>query len=272
MRKKQRSMNESIIDFHVHAFPEELVPRAMKVLLAEAPGIKAYLDGTVADLLRSMDEAGIDKSVVCCIATRPAQFETILRWCESIRCERLIAFPSVHPADADCVEHVRQIKRAGFKGVKLHPFYQDFYACEKRVLPVYAEAASQDLILVMHTGYDIAFPRIRRADPKMVAEIQEMFPTLKFVATHLGAWQQWDEVERYLMGRKIRMEISFALEDLGVERSRKIILQHPDGYVLFGTDSPWTDQSQTLSLLKKLELPAKKLKGILAGNARVLLG
>jgi len=263
---------ESIIDFHAHAFPDDLAPRAMKVLLAEAPGIKAYRDGTVSDLLRSMDEAGIEKSVVCCIATRPAQFETILRWCDKIRSERIIAFPSVHPGDADCVEQVRQIKQAGFKGVKLHPFYQDFFACEKRVLPVYEEAASQDLILVMHTGYDIAFPRIRRADPKMVGEIQEMFPTLKFVATHLGAWQQWDEVERYLMGRKIRMELSFALDDLGVERSRKIILQHPDEYVFFGTDSPWTDQAQTLSLLKKLQLPTKKLRRILAGNARDLLG
>ena len=45
----------------------------MKTLLAEAPGIKAYLDGTIADLLRSMDKAGIEKSVVCCIATRPEQ-------------------------------------------------------------------------------------------------------------------------------------------------------------------------------------------------------
>jgi len=205
--------------------------------------------------------------VVCCIATRPAQFDTILRWCETIRCERLIPFPSVHPAAPDCVAQVRRIKQAGFKGVKFHPFYQDFFAGEDRMLPVYEEAASQDLIVVMHTGYDIAFPRIRRADPKMVCEIQDRFPTLKFVATHLGAWQQWDEVERHLMGRKIRMEISFAMQDLDAERARRIIMEHPEQYVLFGTDSPWTDQAQSLSLLKKLSLPAKKLERILAGNA-----
>ncbi len=271
MRKEKMSMDEDIIDFHVHAFADDLAPRAMKALLAEAPGIKAYLDGTVADLLRSMDEAGIGKSVVCCIATRPAQFDTILRWCETIRCERLIPFPSVHPAAPDCVAQVRRIKQAGFKGVKFHPFYQDFFAGEDRMLPVYEEAASQDLIVVMHTGYDIAFPRIRRADPKMVCEIQDRFPTLKFVATHLGAWQQWDEVERHLMGRKIRMEISFAMQDLDAERARRIIMEHPEQYVLFGTDSPWTDQAQSLSLLKKLSLPAKKLERILAGNARDLL-
>ena len=141
-----------------------------------------------------------------------------------------------------------------------------------QLLPIYEEAAAQDLILVMHTGYDIAFPRIRRADPKMVCEIQDRFPALKFVATHLGAWQQWDEVERYLMGRKIRMEISFAMQDLGTEQARRIIMEHPEQYVFFGTDSPWTDQGQTLSLLKKMSLPEKKLKRILAGNARDLLG
>jgi hypothetical protein len=68
------------------------------------------------------------------------------------------------------------------------------------------------------------------------------------------------------------MDISFAMEELGPEQSRQMIMDHADGYVLFGTDSPWTDQSQTLNLLKKMRLPQKKLQGILAGNALGLLG
>jgi len=30
-------MNEGIIDFHTHAFPDELAPRAMKKLMEETP-------------------------------------------------------------------------------------------------------------------------------------------------------------------------------------------------------------------------------------------
>jgi predicted TIM-barrel fold metal-dependent hydrolase len=265
-------MKHRIIDFHTHAFPEALAPRAMKTLLAEAPGVHAHLDGTVADLLRSMDQAGIERSVVCCIATKPEQFEPILRWCLAIRSERLIPFPSVHPADPACAEHIRQIRAQGFLGIKLHPFYQDFFADEDRMSAFYTEVVQQDLLLVMHTGYDIAFPRIRRADPQKLLDIVAAFPTLKLITTHLGAWQQWDEVRRHLLGRDIYMEMSFALEELGPALAREMILGHPDGYLLFGTDSPWTDQRATLTLLENLQIPGKKLRHVLADNALRLLG
>jgi predicted TIM-barrel fold metal-dependent hydrolase len=265
-------MEHRIIDFHTHAFPDALASRAMKTLLAEAPGVRAYLDGTVADLLRSMDKTGIEKGVVCCIATKPEQFEPILRWCAAIRSERLIPFPSVHPADPASIDGIRRIRAEGFHGIKLHPFYQDFFADEDRMFPFYEETVRQNLLLVMHTGYDIAFPRIRRADPQKVLGIVETFPDLKLVTTHLGAWQQWDEVRRHLVGRRIYMEMSFALEELGPTQARELILGHPDGYMLFGTDSPWTDQAGTLTLLENLRLPEKKLKQILSENALGLLG
>ncbi len=265
-------MEHRIIDFHAHAFPDALAPRAMKVLLEEAPEARAYLDGTIGDLLRSMDRTGIEKSVVCCIATKPEQFEPILRWCAQISSERIIPFPSVHPADSAWREAIVRIREEGFRGIKLHPFYQDFFADEDRMLRFYEEVSRQDLLLVMHTGYDIAFPRVRRADPEKLLRIKETFPTLKFITTHLGAWRQWDEVRQYLIGREIYMEISFGLDELSPEPAREMIMNHPDGYILFGTDSPWTDQYQTLSLLKNLNLPEGKLGGILAGNALSVLG
>ncbi len=261
-----------IVDFHTHAFPDALAARAMKTLLEETPGLPAYLDGTVGDLLRSMDRTGIEKSVVCCIATKPEQFEPILAWCEHIRSDRLIPFPSVHPSDPSVADHVRRVRKAGFQGIKLHPYYQDFFAEEDRMLALYEAADRSDLLLVMHTGYDVAFPRIRRADPARILGVKERFPGLKLVATHLGAWQQWDEVRSQLIGRMVPMEISFALDELDTEQARSMILEHPDGCVLFGTDSPWTEQGQTLSLLERLQLPREKLRAILADNALALLG
>ncbi|MBE3145282.1 MAG: hypothetical protein IMZ61_15395, partial [Planctomycetes bacterium] len=50
-------MTEDIIDFHAHAFPDELAPRAMK-LLAEAPDVNAFLDGTIKALSNSMERNG----------------------------------------------------------------------------------------------------------------------------------------------------------------------------------------------------------------------
>lgn len=265
-------MQRPVIDFHTHAFPDALASNAMQTLLAEAPGITAHLDGTVDALLRSMDAAGIEKSVICCIATKAKQFGPILRWCQDVRSDRLIPFPSVHPADPERIAHIREIKAEGFLGIKVHPFYQEFYAAEDRMRPFYDEVCRQGLLLVMHTGYDIAFPRQRRADPVTVLRLTETFADLRLVATHLGAWQQWDEVRQHLLGREIYIEISFALEELGPTVSREMLMNHPGEYLLFGTDSPWTEQGRTLGLIEGLGLPEKRLNQLLSGNAARLLG
>ncbi|HUT31695.1 MAG TPA: amidohydrolase family protein [Sedimentisphaerales bacterium] len=265
-------MAQRIIDFHTHAFPDELAPRAMRKLLEEAPDVRAYLDGTLSQLLDSMDKAGIEKSIVCCIATRPEQFDSIFQWCKQVRSERLIMFPSFHPLDPKWTDRMRQLKAEGFRGIKFHPFYQDFYVDEKRLFEIYEQVCREDLLVVMHTGYDIAFPRVRRADPERLVKIKQAFPELKFITTHLGAWEQWDEVRQSLIGRQIYMEISFALEYLEAGTAREMIMNHPEEYVLFGTDSPWTDQQETLSMLKNLQLPGKKMQRILSGNALRLLG
>ncbi|MDO8303094.1 MAG: hypothetical protein Q7T18_07625, partial [Sedimentisphaerales bacterium] len=87
-----------IIDFHTHAFPDAIAVRAMQSL-QHGCDIQAQLDGKISSLLASMDSCGIETSVVCSIATKPSQFESILKWSEQIQTERILPFPSVHPDD-----------------------------------------------------------------------------------------------------------------------------------------------------------------------------
>lgn len=243
----------------------------MKVLEEEG-GIPARLDGTISSLLASMDRCGIERSVICNIATNQSQFHSILRWSQKIRSDRIIPFPSFHPFDPAFAERIRTIRDEGFLGIKFHPYYQNFSIDDERLLPVYANIAECNLILVMHTGFDFAFPQIPIAAPQKISRILETFPSLKLVTTHLGAWKQWGEVERYLLGKPVYMEISFALEFTGEDDAvRRIIVNHPAEYVLFGTDSPWTDQQETLDLLLGLGLGSEKERLILRENAIRLL-
>jgi uncharacterized protein len=260
---------KGIIDFHTHAFPDELSERVIKMLENEG-GVKARLDGKISSLLASMDKCGIEKSVICNIATKPAQFDSILQWCKKIGTERIIPFPSFHPYDPNFEDRIDEIKREGFKGIKFHPYYQNFTIDEEKIFPVYKKIADENLILVMHTGFDFAFARTRIADPEKILTIIEKFPSLKLVTTHLGAWEQWGEVEQFLLGKPIYMEISFSLDFLDVT-VRKIISNHPPEYILFGTDSPWTDQQNSVSLLKGLQLGEEKETHIFRKNAVKLL-
>jgi uncharacterized protein len=263
-------MNREIIDFHTHAFPDALAERAVRTLEGKGD-VTARLDGTIGGLLRSMDANGIERSLVCSIATKPAQFEPILSWSASIRSPRIIPLPSVHPDDPAATEHIRHIRKAGFCGIKLHPFYQDFFLDEPRLFPLYRSIAEERLILVVHTGFDLAFTRIPRGTPERIRAVQEAFPDLLLVATHLGAWQEWAAVEQHLLGRKIYTELSFSLEYLPHAEARRMILAHPPEHLLFGSDSPWADQGEAAALVRGLELDAARERMLFRENARRLL-
>jgi len=260
-----------IIDFHTHAFPDDLAARAVPAL-EKGAGIPAVLNGTVAALLRSMDRAGIERAVVCSIATKPAQFRKIIDWSKAVRSPRLVLFPSIHPADPEAREHIRMIRAEGFLGVKLHPYYQEFNLDEPRLEPIYECLRECGLMLFCHTGFDIAFPRERRADPERIGKVLAKFPGLKFVATHLGAWEDWAEVERWLIGKPVILETSFATAYCGAEAVRRLLMAHPSDCILFGTDSPWADQAEEIARIKALALPPGLEQKLFYENAHRLLG
>jgi len=260
-----------IIDFHAHAFPDQVAAAAVPAL-AERGKITPCLDGRIDSLLSAMDRAGIEKSVLCSIATRPGQFDSILAWSKNIRSERLIPFPSFHPENPQALENIRIIREEGFQGIKMHPYYQNFSIDEERLFPFYEAMSAAGLILVMHTGFDIGFPREDIAGPGRIRRVIERFPELKFVATHLGAWEMWDQVRELLTGCRIYMDISFSLQYLSPEEARAMLLAHPADRLLFGTDSPWACQEEVAALLKSLQLGAEIEERIFSGNARELLG
>lgn len=259
-----------IIDFHTHAFPDNVAAKAIPALAKEGK-VTAHTQGTVDSLLASMDRAGINTSVICSIATRPAHFEPILAWSTAIQSPRLIPLPSIHPADTDAVARVFRLKSEGFRGIKMHPYYQDFSLDEERLTPLYEALSETGLLLVIHCGYDIAFPRIRRADPAQILTIKNRFPDLRLITTHFGGWDNWEEVEEILIGKEIFMEISFALSYLPPEQSARMLNNHPADYLLFGTDSPWDDQLAAIQRLEKFNLNTERLHSILGQNAQRLL-
>ena len=55
-----------------------------------------------------MDKANIDKTVICSIATKPTQFEDILKWSKSIYSDRIIPLPSIHPDNNNLKEKIEQ--------------------------------------------------------------------------------------------------------------------------------------------------------------------
>ncbi|MFP4053589.1 MAG: amidohydrolase family protein [Phycisphaerae bacterium] len=261
------------IDVHAHAFPDAIAKRAIRKLSSMGEW-EAVGTGTVNGLVKSMDKADIDVSVICAIATKPGQAEGILDWCRTIRSDRIEPFPSVHPDTPDAADWVGRMAENDFAGVKLHPMYQEFAADEPRLDPIYAAAAEADLAVTLHCGLDIAFPPDDdRASVDRLVRVTEKHPKLKLVCTHLGAWKQWDQVAEKLVGREnVWLETSFSLQFLDAETARDIIHRHGVERVMLGSDWPWNDQETEIRQLQALELGEEAERKIFWSNAARLLG
>ncbi|MDP8214844.1 MAG: amidohydrolase family protein [Candidatus Euphemobacter frigidus] len=261
-----------IIDFHTHAFPDELAEKAIGRLHERSGDYRAYHDGTVSGLLGSMDRAGIEQAVIASIATRPEQVPNITDWSIRIRSERIIPFASIHPDFRDFAEELDRIKDAGLRGIKLHPMYQEFVLDDPALLPLYRAIADRDLVCLFHAGWDIAFPDNDQASPRRILHVHEAVPTLKIVASHLGGWHVWDEVAELLLGRPIYLETSFAIREAEASVFRRIIENHSPDYFLFGSDSPWQNQKEELDGWKSLDISESFKEKIFFKNASRLLG
>lgn len=264
------------VDIHCHAFPDFLAPRAIEQLEQGAPGYKAFTDGTVADLLRHLDRAGLDVAVVCSIATAPKQVRSILDWSCQIASDRIVPFASVHPATENLYQATAEIARAGLKGIKLHPQYQVFFVDDPAMFPVYRSAADHGLILLLHAGYDLAFPDDPRSQPHRIAAVAKQFPGLRIVAAHMGGWKDWDAALEHLVGTDVYLDTSFAIaggpDDMPRHLLAKFLERHSPERILFGTDSPWREHRSELAALDALGLPENVKRDVLGNNALRLLG
>ncbi len=261
-----------IIDFHTHAFEDELAQKAIP-FLEEEGHCKATTDGRAISLVASMDRAGIDRSVVCPIATKPSHYHGIRKWALQVRATqpRLEMLMSIHPDDPDALSHIDEIAQDGFKGIKMHPYYQNFTIDDPRLFPLYERLAERGLFTVFHTGFDLAYPPDRVCDPVRVRHIIDALPEFKLVATHLGGWRDWENSRKYLIGQPVYIGTSYSLHDMPPAEARAMILDHPMDRILFGTDSPWADQTEELARWEVLNLPADHLAAALGGNAERLL-
>lgn len=271
------------IDFHTHAFPDALAERAMESLNARIAEVKYHScgDGRLQSLVAELDRNGIDKAVVCSIATRPKQWRSILDWSLAIlggefgeeAAKRIIPLASVHPADPDVNAHLDEIAKAGIKGIKLHPYYQEFRLDAPESLDFFRAVRDRGLFAVSHTGYDVAFAHDPLCNPRQVANLVQGVPGLDFVATHLGGWGDWDEVDRHLIGMPgLYIENSFSPFMIGAERMGDMLRRHPADHILFGTDWPWRPHDFDLAAIESLPDPPEWKAALLGGNAARLLG
>jgi predicted TIM-barrel fold metal-dependent hydrolase len=263
----------NIIDFHTHIFPDKVAKQAMESLAEHSGDYRPRTDGTLAGLLDSMKEAGISASLVANIATKPSQMFPILEYCLQIRSETIHPLISFHPSnDTYEVEDMfGSAHQAGIRGVKLHPMYQNFTIDDKWMYGFYELMASFGFFVMLHTGFDIAYPGNSQADVERVRKVADWFKDLTIVCTHVGGWKQWDRISCLGPCDNVFSETSMTLTEISDDEFIRAISVFGEDRVLFGSDSPWTDQKEMLERTMRLKLPDGMKEKMLYKNAERLL-
>ena len=266
-----------VVDFHTHAFPEQIAERTLDVLktnVSNISGVKppAFTDGKVEGLKKSMADNGIDLSVVMPIATSPKQTPSINEYAKKISCGNIVSFASLHPNQDDWKTVLEGIAMDGFKGIKLHPLYQNVDVDGPEVIRIAQKAQALGLYIMFHAGVDIGVVTSELATPKRFKNLLNYVSGEYIIAAHLGGFQMWDDVEKYLIGTKMFFDISYACSHIDKEQFIRIIKNHGADKILYGSDSPWKNQAQPLDELKKLNLTKEEMDLITHKNALKILG
>ncbi len=265
-----------IIDFHTHVFPDKIAERTVSALSAAA-NIPPHSDGKLSGLVRSMREAGVDVAVNLPVLTSPGQFDSVLRFAIGMN-ERfsetgILSFAGVHPEMDGIREKMREIRRAGIRGVKLHPDYQGHFIDDDGYVEILKAAKDEGLIVVTHAGVDGAFTREPvKCTPKRTKTLLARIGGYdRLVLAHLGANEMAEEVYETLAGEDVYFDTAYVLSGISEDTFKKILSRHTRDRILFATDSPWQNEARNVERLRSFGLGGSDEKKILAENAKKLL-
>ncbi|MGN0008202.1 MAG: amidohydrolase family protein [Desulfovibrionaceae bacterium] len=239
------------IDIHTHAFHPKIAARAVEHLNA-AYHLTCQGAGTADDLLDRAGRAGLDACVVLCAATSAAQVEPANNYAIRLGQEhagRVIPFGTIHPDYTAWEQELERLRRAGIRGIKLHPDFQHFWLDDRRLLPIF-EAAQEDFLFEIHIG-DARPPRENPSCPYKMAAILRQFPRLQVICAHLGGYHQWRASMDALVGRPVWLDTSSSTPFLPPEMLRTILRRHPQEFLLFGSDYPLYDPGEELERLQR---------------------
>jgi predicted TIM-barrel fold metal-dependent hydrolase len=261
-----------VVDFHTHVFPDNLAKKAMDVLTAEANGVFTPVnDGTVSGLIRDMDNWNIDAAVIQPVVTKQSQTKSINDWSRSICSDRLISFGGIYPHTDDYKRDIDYIVELGLKGLKFHAEYQNFIVDDPQMLKIYDYALGKGLILLHHAGYDPAFKPPFKSTPAQFAKIVKAMQGGIIVAAHFGGHDQWDDVEKYLVGTDIYLDTSMGFDFFPHDQFLRVVKNHGADKILFASDYPWSNAGSEIEQLKTQPLSEKEINSILGENAKRIL-
>lgn len=259
------------IDTHCHIFPDLIANYALKILSKNSNYIPVT-DGTLKNTLEIQESCGCKQFIMLDIATSAKSVPTVNDFLlEHNDNKRIFSFGTIHPGYKDFRNELDRLERAGIKGIKFHPGYQDFIIDDKAMYPIYEAVAERNMILLFHAGFDPAFADSDCSDPIRSKNVVQDFREAKIILAHMGNYDNNHDAMKYLVGSNAYFDVSFAAIYMPKQEMEQMIKAHGVEKFLYATDCPWTSGIETQKRINSLNLLDKDKEKIFYKNAAKLL-
>lgn len=294
-----------IIDAHTHAFPPRVRERRDDLVATEPAFAEIYANpdakiATADELLASMDDAGIERSIVCNFAWKSevlveATNDYLLEWAQRSG-GRLIPFVSMYfpenvgahgrsdmeeaPASAKggVRERLRDLSASGARGIgELRPDSLGYSLADSDEADLLAWAAAAfDLPLLIHASEPVGhhYAGKQGGSIESIAAFARNASGATIIAAHWGGG---------LPFYALMPEVRAALENVFFDTAASHLLYDPTIYrrvidlvgverILWASDYPLTSQKKALDRTREApDLSDADLAAILGGNMQRLL-
>jgi hypothetical protein len=276
-----------IIDCHTHIFPDEM--RKNRAPLSEKDGgfssiyknPKARMAG-VEELIASMDETGVDRSVICgfswsdaalCALHNEYLLDSVSRFPD-----RLIAFLSIPLAEPkQAASELKQGLMRGAMGVGEIAFYSREMTLEDldRMKPVLTLMEREEIPLLLHTNENIGHPYSGKGTTPLQRfyELVLMFPKLNIIFAHWGGGLPFYELMPEVAGAMSHVHYDMAASPFLYSNKIYAAVSKIVGpeRILFGSDFPLISPKRYFREMEQSGLNEEDRRKILGLNLMKLL-
>jgi hypothetical protein len=279
-------MLNMIIDAHTHVFSPHVAGQRQEYCSADACFGSLYTNpaakiNSADDLVRSMDENGIAKSVIqnigwvshdACMRSNDYILESVSRFAD-----RLIGFCAVQPLEPEqALNEIARCGRGGAKGIgELRPDIQGFDLCNSVLMkPLMEEVARQGMAVSLHASEPVGHSYAGKGNltPGKLFNFISSFKETTVVLAHFGGG---------LMFYELMPEVKDVLANTYYDTAAAPFLYKPaiykvaieivgPGKMLFGSDWPLLAPQRVMEHIKAAGLDRAELNAILGGNAQRL--
>jgi len=226
---------------------------------------------TVPNLVREMDELGVEHSVLLPIEL-PYISRNAAHALDAARREsRVLSFGSVHPIVDRVGERLDDQAHAGALGVKFHPAVQLMAPDHPRAMALYRHCGERNLPVLLHcgpVGIELESGR-RRSQVALYEKPIAELPRTRFVLGHSGALQMEEALALACRYPNVWLELS----GQSLANVRTILERADPDRILYGSDWPFYHQAIGIAkVLIATEGRADLRAKVLYRNAAAMLG